>query len=55
MKTEEEIKNKIMELYDLMMEYKLDAVKVMLATDVLSWVIGDGDYLDTNEDGTIEW
>lgn len=54
MRTKEEIEQKIDELYSLSIEGKMDLAKVILATDVLAWVLGK-DYLETNENGIIEW
>lgn len=47
MRTEEEIKDKISELYKLANEGKIDLLRVIVTTDALSWVLGD-DYLDTD-------
>lgn len=47
MRTEEEIKDKISELYKLANEKKIDLLRVIITTDALSWVLGD-DYLDTD-------
>lgn len=46
MRTKEEIKEKINELYTLANEGKIDTLRVIVTTDALSWVLGD-DYLDT--------
>lgn len=47
MRTEQEIKDKINELYKLANEGKIDTLRVIVTTDALSWVLGD-DYLDTD-------
>lgn len=47
MRTEQEIKDKIEELYKLANEKKIDLLRVIVTTDALSWVLGD-DYLDTD-------
>ena len=47
MRTKEEIKDKISELYKLANEGKIDLLRVIVTTDALSWVLGD-DYLDTD-------
>lgn len=47
MRTQEEIKNKIEEMYRLLNENKIDILKVIISTDALSWVLGE-DYLETN-------
>lgn len=47
MRTQEEIENKIEEMYKLLYENKLDILKVIISTDALSWVLGE-DYLETN-------
>ena len=47
MRTKEEIKDKISELYKLANEKKIDLLRVIITTDALSWVLGD-DYLDTD-------
>lgn len=47
MRTKEEIKDKINELYMLANEGKIDVLRVIVTTDALSWVLGD-DYLDTD-------
>lgn len=47
MRSQKEIEDKIKELYELAIEDKIDALRVIVLTDALSWVLGD-DYLDTN-------
>lgn len=47
MRTQEEIENKIEEMYKLLNENKIDILKVIISTDALSWVLGE-DYLETN-------
>lgn len=47
MRTQEEIENKIEEMYKLLNENKIDILKVIISTDSLSWVLGE-DYLETN-------
>lgn len=45
--TNEEIENKIAELYELASGKKIDLLRVIVTTDALSWVLGS-DYLDTD-------
>ena len=47
MRSQKEIEDKIKELYDLAREDKIDILRVIVLTDALCWVLGDG-YLDTN-------
>lgn len=47
MRTQEEIENKIEEMYKLLNENKIDILKVIISADALSWVLGE-DYLETN-------
>lgn len=55
-KTRQEIIDKMEEIYKMLKEHKqVDIPRAILATDVLDWVLGESDYLDTNKDGEIEW
>lgn len=55
-KTRQEIIDKMEEIYKMLKEHKqVNIPRAILATDVLDWVLGEGDYLDTNKDGEIEW
>lgn len=56
MKTREEIVNKMEEIYKIGKDDpKACLPKIILAGDVLDWVLGEGDYLDADENGEIEW
>lgn len=56
MKTRQEIVDKMEEIYQKGKEDpKVCIPKVILAGDVLDWVLGESDYLDTDENGEIEW
>lgn len=55
-RTRQEIVEKMEEMYKLLKDNKqVNVPRVILAGDVLDWVLGDSDYLDTNTEGEIEW
>lgn len=55
-RTRQEIVEKMEEMYKLLKDNKqVNVPRVILAGDVLDWVLGDSDYLDTNAEGEIEW
>ena len=48
MRTKEEIKDKIKELYTLVQKGDYDVLRCIITTDALEWVLGE-DYLDNIE------
>jgi len=55
-RTRQEIVEKMEEMYKMLKDNKqVNVPRVILAGDVLDWVLGDSDYLDTNAEGEIEW
>lgn len=55
-RTRQEIVEKMEEMYKMLKDNKqVNVPRVILAGDVLDWVLGDSDYLDTNTEGEIEW